>query len=165
MSILAFKPIHMTFKETGSSMHKLIFQTGVILVLGLFVLTGCKNEVLQEDPVLKEAKRINYKCPMMVDQITRMDSVTVLLPDSIFQFCYTLVDQTMGSMDVAGLLRYLEPKLFLYAQDHASMTVQRQHRLTLAFLYRDKNGEIVTEIVLKPEEYIRKQNVSSDSSD
>jgi len=35
----------------------------------------------------------------------------------------------------------------------------------LAFLYRDKNGEIVTEIVLKPEEYIRKQNVSPDSSD
>jgi hypothetical protein len=155
----------MTFKETGCRLHKSIFWAGVILVLGLFVLNGCKNEVLLEDPVLKEAKRINYKCPMMVDQITRMDSVTVLLPDSIFKFCYTLVDQSKSSIDVAGLLRFLEPQFFLYAQDNASMAVQRKHRLTLAFLYHDKNGEFVTEIILKPEEYIRKQKESLDSTD
>jgi hypothetical protein len=155
----------MIFKETGYSLLISVLRTGLILVLCLFVLSGCKNEVVLENPVMKEAKRINYKCPTMIDQITRMDSVTVLLADSIFQFCYTLVDQSMGSMDVAGLLQFLKPKLFLYAQDHASMAVQRKHRLTLAFLYRDKNGAFVTEIIIKPEEYIRKQNESLDSSD
>jgi len=140
--------------ETGSRLHKSIFRAGVFLILGLFVLTGCKNEVPLENPVMKEAKRINYKCPMMVDQITRMDSATVLLPDSVFQFCYTLVDQHMGSTDVAGLMRFIEPKLVLYAQNHASMSVQRSHRLTLSFLYRDMKGEFVMEIIIKPEEYI-----------
>ena len=149
------KPIHMRNKETDSRLHKTIFHASVILIVGLFILAGCKNEVPLEDPILKEAKRINYKCPMMVDQITRMDSARVLLPDSIFQFCYTLVDQQMGSIDVVGLMRFLEPKLTLYAQDHASMTVQRQHRLTLSFFYRDKNGNLVNEFIIKPEEYIR----------
>ena len=151
--------------ETGFSLLKSIFGAGAFTILCLSLLTGCKNEVPLENPVMKEAKRINYKCPMMVDQITRMDSVTVLLPDSVFQFCYTLVDQHRGSTDMAGLMRFLEPNLILYAQNHASMSVQRSHRLTLSFVYRDMKGEYLMEIIIKPEEYIRKQKESTGSSD
>ena len=165
MATLGFKFEQMTLKETGLKKSPSIFRAALFLCIGTVLLMACKNEAPMEDPVLKEARRINYKLPFMVDEITRMDSVTVLLPDTIFQFCYTLVDQQMGSIDVPGLRVYLEPKLGLYAQDHASMAVQRKHRLTLSFLYRDKNGEFVMDIRFKPEDYIREQKSSSDSSE
>lgn len=151
--------------EMRYSLKKSIFGLGAIALGCLLVLIGCKNEVSVEDPVMKEAERINYKCPMMVDQITRMDSASVVLPDSVFRFNYTLIDQKRGSIDVVGLVGYLEPKFILYAQDHASMAIQRSHRLTLSFLYRDMYGEFVMEIIIKPEQYIRKQAESEHTAE
>ena len=159
------KMTRMRIIEMRYRIQKSIFGLGAIVILCLLVLNACKNEVPVEDPVMKEAKRINYKCPIMVDQITRMDSVSVVLPDTVFRFNYTLIDQKKDAIDIAGLAGFLEPKFVLYAQDHASMAIHRSHRLTLSFFYRDMYGEFVMEIIIKPEEYIRKQGESGDPSD
>ena len=55
-------------------------------MLCLAGLTACKSKEtpVQKSQIERLASSINYKCPFMVDEDTRMDSVS-LLPDSTFR--------------------------------------------------------------------------------
>ena len=123
-------------------------------VLGLAGLTSCKSKEapVQKSQIERLAASINYKCPFMVDEDTRMDSVS-LLPDSTFRYDYTLINQTVDRIDIRGLTNYIGPRLQREATNGSSMAVHRDANLRLVFYYRDKNGEFVTQIVLEPEDY------------
>jgi hypothetical protein len=117
-------------------------------------LTGCKSKDAPTpvNEVEKLANNINFKCPFMVDEDTRMDSVNIL-PDSTFQYNYTLVKQTRDNIDIRGLTNYLGPRIQGTAQTSSGMELHRAYELRLVFYYRDKNGDFVTQIVLEPEDY------------
>jgi len=88
-----------------------------------------------------------------VDEDTRMDSVNIL-PDSTFQYNYTLVNQDKNKLDIHGLTNYIGPRLQQTMRTSSNMAVQRAHKLRMVFHYRDRNGEVVMEIVLEPEDYL-----------
>jgi len=118
------------------------------------MLSSCKD---QEPPpqmnrVEKLAANINYKCPFMVDADTRMDSVNIL-PDSTFQYNYTLVNQVRDKIDIQGLTAFMWSELLETVRFSSNMKLHRDHHLRLVFHYRDKNGEFVTQIVIGPEHY------------
>jgi hypothetical protein len=41
-------------------------------------------------------------------------------------------------------------------ENAASIETMRDNKITLAYLYTDKNGELLSEIVVKPEMYSKK---------
>lgn len=124
-------------------------------VIGLTVMPSCKSP---EAPVYKSqverlAASINFKCPFLVDEDTRMDSVQIL-PDSTFQYNYTLINQDKDKLDIPGLSNYIGPRLQHDATNSSTMKLHRDNNLRLVFYYRDRNGEYVLQIVLEPEDYI-----------
>lgn len=125
------------------------------VVLSVAVISSCKSPEapVQKNQVERLAASINFKCPFMLDEDTRMDSVNIL-PDSTFQYNYTLVNQDKDKLDIRGLTNYIGPRLHHDARNSTTMKVHRDHRLKLVFHYRDRNGEEVMQIVLKPEDYL-----------
>lgn len=139
-------------------MKALLVKPLSIIVLGIVaamaMMISCKD---QEPPppmnrVERLAASINFKCPFMVDVDTRMDSVNIL-PDSTFQYNYTLVNQVRDRIDIRGLTIYMWSELLETVRFSSTMKLHRDHHLRLVFHYRDKNGEFVTEIVISPEDY------------
>ena len=131
------------------------------LVIGAWTLSSCKgpatpasSENLQPlNQVERLARSINYKCPFMVDPDTRMDSV-YFPNDTTFQYDYTLVKVDAEDVDIMGLTAFVGSSLMEHVQTSSTMKVQRDHRLTMIFYYRDRKGDFVTQIILTPEDYL-----------
>lgn len=128
------------------------------MFLAGLMLTACKGPKTpvtpaNEDPAVKLARQINYKCPFMVDIDTRMDSVNIL-PDGTFQYNYTLVRQDKDQIDIRGLTNYMAGQLIETASTSSTMKLHREQRLRMVFYYRDRHGEFVTQIILEPEDYL-----------
>lgn len=136
-------------------MRSLFLAVMVTFLIGA-VLSSCKSPEapVQKNPVERLAEKINFKCPFMVDEDTRMDSVQILA-DSTFQYNYTLVKQEKDKLDIRGLTNYIGPRLQHDARSSANMQFHRDYRLRLIFHYRDMNGEEVMHIVLEPEDYLQ----------
>ena len=132
-----------------------LFTAAMGAVLSMAVISSCKSPEapVQKNQVEKLAASINFKCPFMLDEDTRMDSVNIL-PDSTFQYNYTLVNQDKDKLNIRGLTNYIGPRLQDDARNSSAMKVHRDHRLRLVFHYRDRNGEVVMHIVLEPEDYL-----------
>jgi hypothetical protein len=105
-----------------------------------------------DETMMKAASEINKSCPLMVDQDTRLDN-TLALPGKVFQYNYTLVNWLKDSVDVGALQTYMEPLIINNAKTSPDMQYHRDHRATLAYHYKDKHGEFVVKLLIKPEQY------------
>lgn len=83
---------------------------------------------------------------------TRLDS-GFFIPDSTFQFDYTLLNYDSNQVDAAALALYLKPRIRSNVRVNPEMKVQRDHQVTMVFHYRDRNGNFITRVHLAPEEY------------
>jgi len=125
---------------------------GVVLLIAF--LASCKSPEppAQLSQIERLAKSINYKCPFMVDPDTRMDSV--FFPnDTTFQYDYTLIKVDQEDVDIRGLTTFIGSQLLETVQTSSTMQVHRDSKLNLVFNYRDRKGDFVTQIVIKPEHY------------
>jgi hypothetical protein len=125
---------------------------GTMLSTTLLMSCTSHEPPVQKSQVERLAGSINAKCPFMLDEVTRMDSVNIF-PDSTFQYNYTLVTQEKSNIDVEGLIRFIKPRILGSIVTSSNMKVQRDHHLTMVFHYRDRNGEFVTKITVEPEDY------------
>ena len=129
---------------------------GVILLITvpLFWLSGCagKGGTPGEHPLEQEAIRFNASCPRMIDLDTRLESA-FYIPDTTFQYDYTLLNYDAGDFDGGALANYLRPRIRSNVMVNPEMKVQRDHQVTMVFHYRDRNGTTVTRVQLTPEEY------------
>ena len=127
---------------------------GLGIALCIALLTACKEQEApaQLNPVEQFAAKINFKCPFMVDVDTRMDSVHIL-PDSTFQYNYTLVNQVRDKIDIGGLTAYIGSQLMETVRHRSTMKFHRDQQLRMIFYYRDRNGDFVTQIIIEPEDY------------
>lgn len=124
-------------------------------MLSLAAFTSCKSKEAPEaqNQVERFVNSVNFKCPFMVDEDTRMDSVSIM-PDSTFRYDYTLIKQTRDNIDIEGLTNYIGPRILREATNSSTMQLHRDYKLRLVFYYRDRNGDFVTQIVLNPEDYL-----------
>jgi len=147
----------------GKTMHiksylHFLFKLKSVALMGamgcMVLLTSCKEKEapVTLTPVEQFAAKINFKCPFMVDSDTRMDSVHIL-PDSTFQYNYTLVNQVRDRIDIGGLTAFIGAQLQETVQHSSTMKFHRDHELRMIFYYRDRNGDFVTQIIMEPENY------------
>lgn len=88
----------------------------------------------------------------MIDPDTRLDSAS-FVSDTLFRYDYTLVNHDAENVDAAGLARYLKPRIMSNVSLNPEMRVQRDHRVTMLFYYRDRKGAFVTQVRLSSGEY------------
>lgn len=130
-----------------------IFLIGAMLSLAAFTSCKSKEAPAAKNQVERFVNSVNFKCPFMVDEDTRMDSVSIM-PDSTFRYDYTLIKQTRDDIDIEGLTNYIGPRIQREATNSSTMQLHRDYKLRLVFYYRDRNGDFVTQIVLNPEDYL-----------
>jgi len=88
----------------------------------------------------------------MVDQETRLDSV-VLSPEGRLEYYYTLLYREKRSMNTGALTGFLIPGITDNVRTNPDLRMHRDSSVVMAFNYRDRNGEFVTEIVIQAEQY------------
>lgn len=105
-----------------------------------------------EKAMLQFASEINASCPLMVDQVTRLDNV-MAMPNNTFQYNYTLLSVFKDSVDIEQLRIHLEPNLINHTKTSPQMKAIRANKTTLNYHYKDGNGQFLILLTITPDKY------------
>ncbi len=103
--------------------------------------------------MMQVASKLNETCPVMVDQETRLDNV-IAMPDNVFQYNYTLVNWVKDSLDVEIFEQNMQPQILNTVKTNPDMKSFRDHKVTLAYNYKDKDGTYITKISVSSDQYL-----------
>ena len=105
-----------------------------------------------KNPLQLIANEMNKSCPMMVDEETRLDKVT-LPSKTVFQYNYTLINYEKTEIDTVKIKSNLEQNIIQLIKTNPQMEYQRQNNVTMNYIYNDKNGDYLMSIIITPELY------------
>ncbi len=120
-------------------------QFGGEKIAGIFRKSSFDKEMIEY------ANEMNEICPMMVDNVTRLDNV-INLPGNIFQYNYTLA-LVKDSINIVELKDYIEPNIINGVKTQPQMKILRDNKVTVNYNYKDKSGEYLFTISVKPDQY------------
>jgi hypothetical protein len=141
------EPTNNKKRNIGTVIGLAIGAIAFVLIQQLFFKAPSFDKVM-----MKAASELNKTCPIMVDKETRLDNA-VSLPGQIFQYNYTLVNMVKDSMNIPDLQNYLEPIITNNVKTNPDLKVYRDHKITMAYYYKDKNGVFVLKIAVTPDKY------------
>ncbi len=163
-----FKSICCTTKPNNTPLKKQKnkSKTGLTLLLllaiGLATYTivhvgSSKITSLIEAPVMKQiwiktANEINTNCPLMIDNITRLDNA-MYIPKKTFQYTYTLVNMPDSNINTNELKANLEPNVTNFVKTNPDLKMMRDHDMTLKYYYQDINKTHLFTITVTPDDY------------
>lgn len=124
--------------------------TLIPIVAILISIVGCQTNF--DNQLQADAKSLQKKCPVMMDDITRWDSVSVL-PGKTFRYSYTIVTSERKDIDSANLVKSLEPSFINQVKTEPSLARYRENNVTLSYSYKDKNGQPIATINISPKMY------------
>jgi hypothetical protein len=99
------------------------------------------------------ASEINQSCPIMVDSETRLDNV-VSMPNKVLQYNYTLINKSKEDINIEVMESELARNIPNYIRTNPSMKTLRDFKTTFIYFYRDKEGDYLLSIEVKPEHYL-----------
>ena len=105
-----------------------------------------------KNPLQLIANEMNKSCPMMVDEETRLDKVT-LPSKTVFQYNYTLINYEKTEIDTVKIKNSLEQNIIRLTKTNPQMQYQRENNVTMNYIYNDKNGDYLMSIIITPELY------------
>lgn len=105
------------------------------------------------EKIMQEAaNKLNKTCPILVDSETQLDNVEIVNGDT-FKYNYTLLHSIRSEMDMEGTVKYLEPLLVKQVKSNSAMAIYRENKITMAYYYYDKNGDLAFKIIVSPDKY------------
>jgi hypothetical protein len=125
--------------------------------VGFALVSILVNHLLFKSPsvdkmMMQAASEMNKSCPIMVDRETRLDN-GIALPGKIFQYNYTLVNLTKAQVSTDTLKKYMVPQITKNVSTNPGLKMFRDVKATMAYYYKDKNGEFVFSFSVTPDEY------------
>jgi hypothetical protein len=108
-----------------------------------------------EKQLEKAAALLNKKCPMLVDEETRLDN-TLALPGKVFQYNFTLVNMVIDSINIPAFEENMKPLIISGIKTNPQLKAYRNKQVTLTYCYSDKNGKLIYNISVTPEMYKEK---------
>jgi hypothetical protein len=140
-----------------SKNNKKSINTIIGLAVGLIAFFLIKQFVFAppsfDKVMMKAASEMNESCPIMVDQNTRLDNA-VALPGNILQYNYTLVSWIRDSIDIAAFNEYMFPMILNNIKTNPELKVYRDNKTTMAYSYKDMNGEFISKISITAHQYL-----------
>jgi hypothetical protein len=117
---------------------------------------GVQQLFFSNEPFDKQMKdaaiEVNKKCPMVVDEYSRLDSASTI-DDKNFLYYYTLVDIEKSEVNLDTVNKYIRPNIISNVKNTPELKVFRDNKVTIDYNYYDKNGVFVTKISVTPEMY------------
>ncbi len=134
-----------------------IFYALIGISLCMTLQTGCAGgtrpeETIPEKTLATATNVLNARCPEMVDKETRLDSV-LLSQEGHLVYYYTLPNKDEPGINPMAFTAFLLPAIIDNVRSNPDLKMHRDSSITMVFIYRDRNGEFVTEIPLAPERY------------
>jgi len=129
-----------------------IFFALVVTAVFLILQPGCADNPAPTRTLKTATSVLNGRCPEMVDQETRIDSI-VLTTEGQLEYYYTLLFREKRGMNTAALTGFLIPGITKNVHDNAGLRMHRDSSVSMDFIYRDRYGEFIMKISLGPEDY------------
>lgn len=127
-----------------------IFYT--IAQIGSDKLFALFNKQVYDKVMIEMASEISKHCPIMVDNITRLDNA-IAMPNNVFQYNYTIVATVKDSIKIDEAKSIMEPRIINNVKTEPNMKYMRDHKTTINYNYKDKAGVFLFTISVKPEQY------------
>jgi len=128
----------MKHKEEKSKKSKML---GIAIGIVAFALSYYGVQQLMKPNIEAELKNaaveLNKRTPMQIDQYTRLDSAASN-GKKTFIYYYTLVEIEKSEVNLDTVNKYIRPD---------------DNKITLDYMYYDKNGNFVMEIEVNPDMY------------
>ena len=124
---------------------------GIVHYAGSDIISFVKKSAFDQ-AMMQSVKELNKTCPLQVDAETRMDSV-MILPNHIYQYNYSLVNIEKANIDVNKLKTVLEPNILNFVKTNPQMKIIRDNKTIINYFYRDKAGNYLLTISVRPEQY------------
>ena len=134
-------------KTIGAVVGTIVGITGYFIVKQLIFAPPTFDKAM-----MQAASKINESCPIMVDQETRLDNAAAL-PDNVFQYNYTLINAIIDSVDLKAFEDYMQPIILNNVRTNPDMKAYRDNEVTMAYYYKDRNGEFITKISISADQY------------
>lgn len=104
--------------------------------------------------MLSDANELNSQCPIMVDKETRLDNAQPMTKENTLRYNYTLVNREIALFkDIPKVKERMAPGIINIVKTNPDMEIYRQHKTTLEYYYKDKNGEFLFSVLVTPDLY------------
>ncbi|HKJ43571.1 MAG TPA: hypothetical protein VKA27_15855 [Sunxiuqinia sp.] len=133
-------------KMVGSIVGAIAFGISYYGVQQLFFKPNVEKELKTA------ATKVNEKCPIQVDQYSRLDSASSTGKTN-FTYYYTLFDLTKAEVNLDTVNKYIRPNIIENVKSSPQLKIYRDNKITMDYKYYDKNGLFVTIISVTPNLY------------
>lgn len=130
-------------------MKKLLIAACALFIL---LLSSCNSQEGVDNKALKVVAQFNSKCPMMIDQETRMDGIEVKNGNTIV-YKYTLINLFAAKVDTARFNLALRPGIINTIKTNAELNELKRIKSSFEYYYKDREGKFIYSFVITPEDY------------
>jgi len=123
---------------------------GYVLVAGVLGLRHAEGSL--DSRLARVADNMNQQLPIMADAETRLDKVTAG-PGSQLTYAFTLPNQNKTNLDLPAFEKTLRQIIINNYKTNSSMVEMRTAQVKLVCLYKDKTGEVITNIAVTPKDF------------
>lgn len=136
--------------------------TAVFVVAGIIMWKNSDSFLDYDHTLALSAKAVNLTCPQMVDDDTRLDSVTTE-PGRNYLYHFTAITLDSTELDIDLTCNIMRSTILENMHNNADVAAFGKNDVTIVFNFRDKNGLELCSIRLLPEEYLPEKNVAPDT--
>jgi hypothetical protein len=124
----------------------------VTFIVAYFATQFLLKEFKGNNHVLKDmANELNKKCPIMVDNVTRLDSASIP-NDNTFQYNYTLsISKEDSIYKGESIKQFIKSNAQKNLNKNPEMNYMRDNLVSLKYTYKDKNGKQLFDFNIKLE--------------
>ncbi|RZJ31763.1 MAG: hypothetical protein EOO48_01080 [Flavobacterium sp.] len=124
----------------------------VVTFIAAFLATHFIFSPSVDKKLAQTASEMNKTLPMNIDRFTRLDNV-VSLPGKVFQYNYTILENTKAEVNLDTAKKYIVPPLLNNVKSSPDMKPLRDEDVIFNYNYRDKNGVFVVKYSFTPDMY------------
>jgi c-di-AMP phosphodiesterase-like protein len=124
---------------------------GVLLIIAIQKIYF--SSAAQERRMLNYINEINQKCPIMLDNETQLEKLEILNETKEIVYTCVLINSIMDSIIIANYEKQKLPLLLENTKTDPNKRIFRANNMTISYIYKDKNDELIFKCSLLPETY------------
>jgi len=124
----------------------------VFLVLTLFICSSCKES--KKERFQRVAKEYSKRCPVRVDENTRMDSMLYIPEQNINRYYYTLMGVSASQDSINKKRKTIEENLIFAVKNSIGLKEYKDYNTIIEYVfYSEKDSSELLKISVTPNRY------------